>query len=86
LKIYEQLASGIPLVATRILSHTQVLDDGICFLADADAKSFAAALTRALTDDEARRAVALAAQQRYETCYSRPVYEAKLRRVLGLVT
>ena len=86
LKIYEQLASGVPLVATRILSHTQVLDDKICFLADPDAGSFAAALTRALTDDEARRAVALAAQQRYETQYSRPVYETKLRRVLAHVS
>lgn len=86
LKIYEQLASGIPLVATRILSHTQVLDDEICFLADADADSFAAALTRALTDDQARHDVGVAARQRYETEYSRPVYEAKLRRVLARVT
>ena len=34
LKIYEQLASGIPIVATRIHSHTQVLDDDVCFLVE----------------------------------------------------
>ncbi len=37
LKIYEILASGVPLVATRIESHTQVLSDDICFLADPEA-------------------------------------------------
>ena len=36
LKIYEQLASGRPLVATRIWSHTQVLSESVCFLADPD--------------------------------------------------
>jgi glycosyltransferase involved in cell wall biosynthesis len=30
LKVYEQLASGKPLVATRIWSHTQVLNDTVC--------------------------------------------------------
>ena len=34
LKIYEQLASGKPLVATRIWSHTQVLTDEVCMLVD----------------------------------------------------
>ena len=36
LKIYEQLASGVPLVATEVLSHTQVLSKEQCFLAAVD--------------------------------------------------
>ena len=34
LKIYEQLASGLPLVATRIPSHTQVLTEDVCILVE----------------------------------------------------
>ncbi|MGH7563497.1 MAG: glycosyltransferase, partial [Gemmatimonadota bacterium] len=48
LKIYEQVASGVPLVATRILSHTQVLDDRICFLVEPDPTSMAEGLLTAL--------------------------------------
>jgi glycosyltransferase involved in cell wall biosynthesis len=86
LKIYEQLASGRPLVATRIWSHTQVLDDTVCFLADPDAESLADALVSALTDvpgaaERVRNAMAL-----YEREYSRPVYEKKIRRLLEIVT
>lgn len=85
LKIYEQLASGRPLVATRIWSHTQVLDDSVCFLADPDADSLADGLVAALTDaagagERVRNAMAL-----YEREYSRPVYERKIRRLLELV-
>jgi len=85
LKIYEQLASGRPLVATRIWSHTQVLDDSVCFLADPDPDSFAAGLVAALTNEadaaeRVRNAVAL-----YEREYSRPVYEQKIRRLLEIV-
>src|SRR5262249_17785216 len=53
LKIYEQLASGKPLVATRILSHTQVLDDSTSFLTEPDAESVAAGLLEALTNPAA---------------------------------
>jgi glycosyltransferase involved in cell wall biosynthesis len=85
LKIYEQLASGRPLVATRIWSHTQVLDDSVCFLADPSAESLADALVLALTDasgaaERVRNAMAL-----YEREYSRPVYERKIRRLLEIV-
>jgi len=85
LKIYEQLASGKPLVATRIWSHTQVLDESVCFLADPSADAFAAGLVAALADragaaERVRNAMAL-----YEREYSRPVYEAKIRRLLEIV-
>ena len=48
LKIYEILASGIPLVATRIESHTQVLSRAICFLADPEPAALARAIESAL--------------------------------------
>ncbi len=85
LKIYEQLASGVPLVATRILSHTQVLDDSVAFMVDPDPKSMAEGLVRALTDRADREAIVAKARRLYETAYSRPVYEAKMRAVLDRV-
>jgi glycosyltransferase involved in cell wall biosynthesis len=85
LKIYEQLASGRPLVATRIWSHTQVLDESVCFLVDPTPESLADGLIAALTDPEesaerVRNAISL-----YEREYSRPVYEQKIRRLLEIV-
>ena len=85
LKIYEQLASGRPLVATRIWSHTQVLDDSVCFLADPDADSFAEGLVAALTDEPGAAARVRNAVALYEREYSRPVYERKIRRLLEIV-
>ena len=81
LKIYEQLASGVPLVATRILSHTQVLNDDVCFLVEPEPARLAEGLVRALTDMAARRRVVANAQRLYETAYARPVYEGKLRNL-----
>jgi glycosyltransferase involved in cell wall biosynthesis len=85
LKIYEQLASGRPLVATRIWSHTQVLDDSVCWLAEPDPQSLAEALISALTDEagaatRVRNALAL-----YQRNYSREVYESKIRQMLEIV-
>ena len=85
LKIYEQLASGRPLVATRIDAHTQVLDDSVCWLVAPDPASFAAGLTAALTDRRAAEERSLNAAELYRRRYSRPVYEGKIRQLLELV-
>ena len=85
LKIYEQLASGRPLVATRIWSHTQVLDDSVCFLADPNAELLADGLVAALTDAAGAAERVRNAKALYERIYSRPVYERKIRRLLEIV-
>src|SRR5258708_1010214 len=50
LKIYQYLRSGKPIRATRLLTHTQVLDDGTAFLTEATAGDFAAGIVAALSD------------------------------------
>jgi len=85
LKVYEQLASGKPLVATNIWSHTQVLTDEVCFLVDPQPESMAQGLLRAMTDPHASGQRARAARQLYEAAYSRPVYEQKMRDFLALL-
>lgn len=50
LKIYKYLRSGKPVVATRIESHTQVLNDEIAVLVDVDENDIADKLKKIVTD------------------------------------
>jgi glycosyltransferase involved in cell wall biosynthesis len=85
LKIYQQLASGMPLVATRILSHTQVLSDDVCFLVDPEPASLADGVLAALEDAPRRESVVAAALALYRERYAPEAYRDKLRRMLGLL-
>lgn len=82
LKIYQQLASGIPLVATNIYSHTQVLNDDVAFLADPEPDSFAAAMVAAMSNDGSAKVKADNAIRLYATDYSRASYVSKLSKLL----
>jgi len=85
LKVYEQLASGVPLVATAIHAHTQVLDDAVAFLAKPEPGPMADALERALRDDAERARRVAAARELYATRYARDRYEQKMRALLAAV-
>jgi glycosyltransferase involved in cell wall biosynthesis len=68
MKIYSYLSSGVPVVATDLPTHTQVLNPDIAVLAKPDAGVFAAALRTLLDDDQLRaqtgkRAAAYAARE-----------------------
>ena len=54
MKIYSYLDSGRPLLATRLPTHTQVLDDRVAMLVDPDPDSMAAGLATLLADPELR--------------------------------
>jgi len=83
LKIYHQLASGIPLVATNIRSHTQVLNDDVAFLADPEVEEFGAAMITAMSDHGAAKAKSENAMRLYEKEYSRESYVRKLSTLLN---
>jgi len=85
LKIYEQIASGRTLVATRVRSHTQVLDETVCCLVDPDPAALAGGLLEVLNDPRRAEALARNAASYYQREYSRPIYEGKVRRLLDLV-
>jgi glycosyltransferase involved in cell wall biosynthesis len=85
LKVYEQLASGIPLVATRIRSHTQVLDDEVCFLVEPTVDGIADGICEALDNAKRREAVTSHALELYDARYARPVYEEKMRSLLTML-
>jgi len=85
LKIYQQLASGKPLVATNIYSHTQVLNDEVAILVDADAASMAQGITKALMDNIEAASVSKSAQRLYDEKYSRRSYVSKMRQLLEII-
>ncbi|NIS75879.1 MAG: glycosyltransferase [Deltaproteobacteria bacterium] len=85
LKIYEYLYSGIPMVATDIYSHTQVLDDDVAFLVKPEPEDMARGILSALTSEEARKRKVENACSLYERKYSRIVYEAKMKKLLEII-
>ena len=86
LKVYEQLASGIPLVATNIYSHTQVLNNNVAILVEPNPEAMAQGILQALTSEDDCKRITQNAKQLYQEKYSRPVYEGKMREVLKVLT
>ncbi len=77
LKIYQYLRSGKPIVATRLLTHTQVLSDDTAVLTGATPGEFAEGILEALADRARAAAIGSQARLLAETKYS---YEAYLER------
>jgi glycosyltransferase involved in cell wall biosynthesis len=86
MKIYELIAHGVPLVATRINSHTQVLSDDVCTLTGTAPEEIADGIIWALANSELAQQKAQRAAAWYDERYSRRSYSEKLRRVLALVS
>ncbi len=86
LKIYEQLASGKAVIATRIWSHTQVLTSDVCELVEPEPEDLARGLLRLLKDPALRTRLGENARALYQREYSRPIYEGKIQRLLELVS
>jgi glycosyltransferase involved in cell wall biosynthesis len=80
LKIYQYLQSVKPIVATRLLTHTQVLDDDVAFLTDATPDAFGAGILAALSDPEHARRVGARARHLADTKYSYEAYLARTRQ------
>lgn len=85
LKVYEQLASGIPLIATRIYSHTQVLNDRVAFLVEPEPKDFARGILTVFKDRDKACRIAANGMKLYEEKYSRKVYVRKIKQLLELL-
>lgn len=82
LKVYEQLSRGIPIVATNIYSHTQVLDDSVAFLVEPTPEAIAQGIIKVFQSPEEAQQKAQNAQELYENRYSRRVYTEKMRCLL----
>lgn len=82
LKVYELLASGKPMFATNIYSHTQVLSDDVAFMVDPTAEGMAEGMLESTKDDQEVKRRVKNAQKLYDDKYSRKVYVSKIRKLL----
>jgi glycosyltransferase involved in cell wall biosynthesis len=80
LKIYQYLRAGRPIVATRLVTHTQVLNDEVAILTAPTPDAFGAGILDAITQPERARAIGARARQLAETKYSYEAYLARTRQ------
>ena len=85
LKIYQYLRAGKPIVATRLLTHTQVLSDDTAILTAATAQAFGAGILAALTDRERAARVGAQAKALAQTKYSDEAYLERTRQACEML-
>ena len=86
LKIYQYLRAGRAIVATRLLTHTQVLDDSVAVLTGATPREFADGIISTLADPEMAMALGTRAAELAATKYSYDAYLERTREVVARVT
>ncbi|CAN5307624.1 glycosyltransferase family 4 protein [soil metagenome] len=82
MKIYSYLDSGRPVLATRLPTHTQVIDDEIGVLAEPEPAAFGEALSLLLQDPERGERLARHAKERVEREYSPDAFRRKVSSFL----
>jgi glycosyltransferase involved in cell wall biosynthesis len=85
LKIYSYLRSGRPIVATNLITHTQVLNPEIAVLTEPEPQAFAKGIIEALSNPQMSRMVERA-QQVAEEKYSYREYLAKTSNLYSYVS
>jgi glycosyltransferase involved in cell wall biosynthesis len=83
LKIYQYLRSGKPIVATRLLTHTQVLSDETAILTGASPAEFSAGILQAIENPARSAAIGRQARALADTKYSYEAYLERTRRACG---
>ena len=86
LKIYQYLRSGKATVATRLLTHTQVLSDETAILTGATAQEFADGVVVGLNDPARAAAIGARARALAETKYSYEAYLDRTRQACAALT
>ena len=80
LKIYQYLRSGKAIVATRLLTHTQVLSDDTAILTGVTPPEYAAGILAGLADPARAAAIGRRARELAETKYSYDAYIERTRQ------
>lgn len=79
MKVYSYMNSGQAILATRILSHTQVLDDDCALLVESNPQALAEGLATLAADDALRARLGAAARRRARERYSLDAFREKVR-------
>ena len=85
LKIYQYLRGGKPIVATRLLTHTQVLNDEVAILTEPTPEAFAEGIVRALRDPQLARRIGEHARALAESRYSYGAYLDRTRAAYAVL-
>ncbi len=78
MKIFSYLDSGKPLLATRLATHTQVLDDKVAMLVEPEPADLARGLTALASDPDLGQELGRQGRRRVRLRYSREAYGRKL--------
>lgn len=81
LKIYSYLRSGKPIVATNLITHTQVLNDEVSVLTDCTPEAFGTGVLNILNQDDLCKRVTENAQKLAKEKYS---YESYLEKTMDV--
>lgn len=85
MKIYSYLDSGKAVLATRLPTHTQVLNDDISYLVEPERRSIASGMIELLGNERLRNRLALKARQYVKERYSFEAYQRKLLNFYGSI-
>ena len=86
MKVYSYLHSGVPIVATRLSTHTQVLTDEVSMLAAAEPVEFAGAWKNLIQSSELRSRIGSAARALAEARYTFAHFERTLHGIYDRVS
>ncbi|MCB0753049.1 MAG: glycosyltransferase family 4 protein, partial [Ignavibacteriae bacterium] len=81
MKVYSYLASGVAVLATNIVSHTQAMTEKEVKLFEANPKDFARAFKELLENEEERKILGAAGKKLAEDNYSLRSYKKKLKQI-----
>ena len=79
MKLYSYLQSGKPVVATRLTTHTQVLDDSTAILAEPEPFAFGTAISGLINDRNLRERLGKAGSDLIEHDFTYDAYKNKLK-------
>ena len=82
MKIYSYLHSGKPLLATALLTHSQVIDSRVAMLAEPTCEAFSGAMLRLLEDKDLRMKLGTAGKQLIEEKYTYAAFRARLNGLM----
>ncbi len=86
MKVYSYLDSGRPLLATRLPTHTQVLDDGVALLVEPEPGALGKGMARLLRDEVLRERLAGNARRLAQREFTPEAFRRKLLAFYDAVT
>ncbi|OGF61467.1 MAG: hypothetical protein A2Y62_12120 [Candidatus Fischerbacteria bacterium RBG_13_37_8] len=84
LKIYSYLFAGKPIVATNLLTHTQILNNEVAYLCDANGECFGMTILEVLRDEEQAKRIGTSARTYFEREYAYVLYRKRVKRAVDV--